>query len=164
MAKRKIPSLIVEYASDHGNSFYLAVVEYRRENYLVVVDNITEDELGAYVLDFAQQEGLDLQQLMTAITSWFYRGSHTYPLSFEFSRLGVARATKRIYKTFELAHVTRLIGCDFRYDLLSQPKVRRRRANKIPAGVEIKLKRSAVGAQAVGEAQLVKKPLLEGSL
>jgi hypothetical protein len=164
MSKKKIPSLIVEYASDHGNSFYLTVVEYRRENYLVVVDNITEDEVGAYVLDFAQQEGIDLRQLMTTITTWFYRGSHTYPLSFEFSRLGVASVTKRIYKSFELAHVTRLIGRDFRYDLLSQPKVRRRRANKIPAGVEIKLKRSGMGAQIVSDLQFVKKPLLEGSL
>lgn len=143
MPKKRIPNLIVERASDQGNYYYLSVLEYRRENYLVVVDNITEDEVGAYVLDFSQQEGIDLRQLMSVITTWFYRGSSSYPLSFEFSKLGIAGRTNRIYKTFELAHVTRLIGQDFVYDLEAPPKVRRRRVNKIPAGVEVRLKRSA---------------------
>lgn len=161
MAKRKIPGLIIERAEDQGNYFFLSVLEYRRENYLVIVDNITDEEVGAYVLDFAQQEGMNLRDLMTLITQWFYRASHRYPLSFEFSRLGVAQRTNRIYKTFELAHVTRLIGKDYKFDLLVAPKVRRRRVNKIPAGVEIKLKRSA---QVVQLPQLAQKPGLEASL
>lgn len=142
MAKRKIPNLIVEFASDTGNLHYLSVIEYRRQNYLVVVDNITSEEVGAYVLDFAQQEKIDLRALMEVITTWFYRGSHTYPLSFEFSRLGIAGLTTRIYKTFELTHVTRLIGFDFRFDMETPPKVKRRRVSLIPAGTEIRLKRS----------------------
>lgn len=143
MAKRKIPSLIVERAEDSGNFFYLAVLEYRRENYLVIVDNITDEEVGAYVLDYAQQEGMDLKDLMSIITQWFYRASYRYPLSFEFSRIGVAQRTNKIYKTFELAHVTRLIGKDYRFDLTSPPKIKRRRVNNVPAGIEIKLKRSS---------------------
>lgn len=142
MAKKKIPDLHVEFASDQGNFFFLSVLEYRRENYLIIVDNITEDGVGAYVLDFAQQEGIDLKQLISVITTWFYRAHYKYPLSFEFSRLGMAQHTNRIYKNFELAHVTRLIGNDFRFNLQEAPKVRRRRVNLIPAGVEIRLKRT----------------------
>lgn len=161
MAKRKIPSLIVEFASDQGNAYYLSVIEYRRENYLVVVDNINDEEVGAYVLDFAQQEGINLQDLMTVVTQWFYRASYRYPLSFEFSRLGIAQRTNRIYKTFELAHVTRLIGKDYRFDFQALTKVRRRRVNKIPAGVEIKLRRSA---QVVQLPQPVQQPGLKSGL
>lgn len=161
MAKRKIPGLIIERAEDQGNYHTLAVLEYRRENYLVVVDNITDDEVGAYVLDYAQQEGMNLRDLMTVIFYWFYRGSHSYPLSFEFSRLGIAERTTRIYKTFELAHVTRLIGKDYKFDLLTPPKVKRRRVNKIPAGIEVKLKRSV---QVVQPQQLVDQPLVEAGL
>lgn len=142
MPKRKIPGLVIERAEDQGNHYFLSVLEYRNENYLVVVDNITNEELGAYVLDFAQQEGMSLKDLMSVITLWFYRGSFDYPLSFEFSKMGMAPMTNRIYKNFELGHVTRLIGKDFQFDLLSPPKVRRRRVSKIPAGFEIKLKRS----------------------
>jgi hypothetical protein len=149
VAKKKVPSLIVEFASDSGNLHYLSVLEYRRENYLVVVDNISDEDVGAYVLDFAQQEKLDTKSLMSIITYWFYRGSHRYPLSFEFSRLGISNQTNRIYKTFELPHVTRLIGNDFKYNLTEQPKVRRRRANMIPAGTEVRLKRSSTDVEAL---------------
>lgn len=142
MAKKKIPSLVVERAEDTGNFFYLSVIEYRKERYLVVVDNITETEIGAYVLDVAQQEGLDIKQLLSIITTWFYRASYRYPLSFEFSRLGMAHGTNRIYKNFELAHVTRLIGNDFTFELAAPPKVKRRRVNMIPAGVEINLRKT----------------------
>jgi hypothetical protein len=146
MSKKKIPTLVVEFAADHGNFFFLSVVEYRKENYLVIVDNVTEETVGAYVLDFAQQEGIDLQQLISVVTTWFYRGSYNYPLSFEFSRLGMAMHTNRIYKNFELAHVTRLIGNDFKYALSAAPKIKRRRVSMIPAGVEVTLRRNKVAA------------------
>ena len=145
MAKKRIPNLIVEKASDSGNYFYLSVLEYRKENYLVIVDNVTEDGVGAYVLDFANQEGIDLRSLISVVTTWFYRASFKYPLSFEFSRLGMAPHTNRIYKNFELAHVTRLIGNDFKYDLEAAPKIKRRRVNMIPAGVEIHLRKGTAG-------------------
>lgn len=141
MAKKKIPALVVEKAVDPGNYYYLSVVEYRKENYLVVVDNISNDELGAYVLDLAQQEGINLQELMSVITTWFYGYSEKYPLSFEFSRLGLTPITNRIYKTFELAHVTRLIGNDFTFNIFDSPKIKRRRVSMIPAGVEVSLKK-----------------------
>jgi hypothetical protein len=149
MAKKKVPNLVVERAEDQGNYFYLSVLEFRKENYLVIVDNITEDGIGAYVLDFAQQEGIDLKQFISVVTSWFYRGSFKYPLSFEFSRLGMAMHTNRIHKNFELAHVTRLIGNDFRYDLTAPPKIKRRRVSMIPAGVEIKLRKSSSNLQSL---------------
>lgn len=142
MSKKRVPNLVVEFACDRGNFMFLSVIEYRKENYLVIIDNITDEGVGAYVLDFAQQEGLNLKQLISVITTWFYRASYRYPLSFEFSRLGMARHTNRIYKNFELAHVTRLIGNDFKYDLFAPPKVKRRRVSMIPAGVEIKLRKS----------------------
>lgn len=149
MAKRKIPNLIVEFASDSGSCFFLSVLEYRRQNYLVIIDNITSEEVGAYVLDVAQQEKLDLRQIMSIVTLWFYRSSHEHPLSVEFSRLGLTPALTRIYKTFELQHVTRLIGNDFRFDLEAPPKVRRRRVSLIPAGTEVRLKRNAQDRAAI---------------
>ena len=160
MSKKRIPNLVVERAEDQGNYFFLSVLAFRRENYLVIVDNITDEEIGAYVLDFAQQEGIDLKQLISVVTTWFYRASYRYPLSFEFSRLGIAHHTNRIYKNFELAHVTRLIGNDFRFNLQSPPKIRRRRVSMIPAGVEIKLKRSSPVAEPVVLAKVSEQPLL----
>lgn len=161
MAKKKVPNLIVEFASDSGTMFFLSVLEYRRENYLVIVDNVSSEEIGAYVLDFAQQERLDVRQLMTIVTRWFYSGSSSYPLSFEFSKLGISPLANRIYKTFELAHVTRLIGYDFRYDLETPPKIRRRRASLIPAGTEVRLKRSSQDSKALSTLQAAIVPIAQ---
>lgn len=159
MGKKRVPNLIVEFASDSGNLHYLSVLEYRRENYLVVIDNVGSEEIGAYVLDFAQQERLDVRQLLTVVTHWFYRGSYRYPLSFEFSRIGITPATNRIYKTFELPHVTRLIGNDFKYDMEAPPKIRRRRVQLIPAGTEIRLKRTAADRIALSKLQEAIAPI-----
>lgn len=144
MNKKSVPNLIVEYLTDTTNNFYLSVLEYRGEEMLVVIDNITTDTVGAYVLDLARQEGLDTQQILRVITEWFYRGSARYPLSFEFSRLGLASLTNRIYRQFDTNCVTRLVGNDFTYRLNVSPRIKRRRVTKLPAGVEIRLSRGTL--------------------
>lgn len=132
MAKKRIPELQVELTSDTANFYYLSVLQYRKEHHLVIVDNINADSVSAYVLDKATQEGLDVKQIMTVATRWFYEASHKYPLSLEFSKQGMSHATNRILKNFELTHVTRIVGQDFQYDLNAAPKIRRRRVNHVP--------------------------------
>jgi hypothetical protein len=140
MSKKKIPTLIIEHVSDRGNLHLLSLLEHRRDRYLVIVDNITEDEIAAYVLDYAQQEGIDLGMFLDITENWLETSEGKYPLSFEFSRLGLTSVTRRIYKTFDLAYVTRLVGKAFTYEMSAPTKVRRRRAAKVPAGVEIRPK------------------------
>ena len=138
MSKRKIPSLIVEHISDQGNLHLLSMLEHRRERYLVIVDNIDDENVTAYVLDYAQQEGIDLTSFIRIAEDWLQHGAESYPLSFELSRLGLTSAARRIYKTFDLAYVTRLVGREFMFDLTTPTRVRRRRASRVPAGVEIR--------------------------
>ena len=144
MNKRKIPSLIIEHVSDRGNLNMLSMLEHRRDKYLVIVDNIDEDNITAYVLDFAQQESVDLSLFIKIAEQWLEKSNGEYPLSFELSRLGLTEATRRIYKTFDLAYVTRLVGRAFSFDLTTPVRIRRRRATKIPTGVEIRPKASVV--------------------
>lgn len=139
MSKRKIPSLIIEHVSDRGNLQLLSLLEHRRDRYLVIVDNITEGEITAYVLDYAQQEGVDLGIFLDITENWLKSGAK-HPLSFELSRLGLTQVTRRIYKTFDLVYVTRLVGCPFTFELKTPNRIRRRRASKVPAGVEIRPK------------------------
>lgn len=153
MSKRKIPTLIIENVSDEGNLNMLSLLEHqayhRRERYLVVVDNIDDEQITAYVLDFAQQEGVDLITFIKIAEEWLKQSEGKYPLSFELSRLGLTSAAKRIYKTFDLAYVTRLVGRSFSFDLTTPVRVRRRRASRVPAGIEIRPK-SSVQALNVG--------------
>lgn len=144
ISKRKIPSLIIEHVSDRGNLHMLSLLEHRRDKYLVIVDNIDDENITAYVLDYAQQEGVDLRTFIEVAEEWLQKSNGEYPLSFELSRRGLTHGTRRIYKTFDLAYVTRLIGRAFSIDLTTPVRVRRRRATKIPAGVEIRPKASVI--------------------
>lgn len=147
MSKRKIPTLIIEHVSDRGNLHLLSLLEHRRDRYLVIVDNIDEENITAYVLDYSQQEGIDLRTFISLAEEWLERSQGQYPFSFELSRLGLTETTRRIYKTFDLAYVTRLVGRSFSFDLTTPIRVRRRRASRVPAGVEVKPKASVLRLQ-----------------
>jgi hypothetical protein len=144
VSKRKIPSLIVEHVSDQGNLHLLSMLEHRRDRYLVIVDNLDSEHITAYVLDYAQQESVDLITFIKIAEEWLQRSGGKYPLSFELSRLGLTNVAKRIYKTFDLAYVTRLVGRSFSFDLTTPTRVRRRRASRVPVGVEIRPKGSVL--------------------
>lgn len=122
----------------------LSMLEHRREKYLVIVDNIDDETITAYVLDYAQQEGIDLPLFIKIAEEWLKKSNGSYPLSFEFSRLGLTPATRQIYKSFDIAYVTRLVGRAFSIDLTTPVRIRRRRATKIPNGVEVRPKASVI--------------------
>lgn len=143
MAKKIIPKLFVEFASDSGSLFYLSVLEYRTQQFIGIVNNIDDNEVGMYVLDFAEPEKVDVRMLFSAITLWFYKSSASHPLSVEFSRLGLTPMADKIFRTFELAHVTRLVGNGFQYDVSAKPKVRRRRVLSTASSTEIRLKKAS---------------------
>jgi len=116
------------------------MLEHRRDRYLVIVDNIGSEAITAYVLDYAQQEGVDLKTFINLAEGWLETSGGEYPLSFELSRLGLTNVARRIYKTFDLAYVTRLVGRAFSHDLTTPLKVRRRRASRVPSHVEVRPK------------------------
>jgi hypothetical protein len=146
MTKKKISNLIVEHVTGNANMMMLSLLEHRHEQYLVIVDNITEDELTAYVLDFAQQEGVDLEAFINVAGDWEQSGVR-HPLSFELSKLGLSEITQPIYKTFALAHVRRLVGRGFSTDLRGHGRIKRRRVPVIPEFVEIRPKATIYALQ-----------------
>lgn len=142
MTKKKIPLLKIELLNDRGNLLYLSLLEYKRENYLCIIDNLNSSTIGAYVLDYAEQEGVPLNEFFSIVTEWFYSKSDTCPLSIDLARRGLTERLSPIYKTFETAYISRIIGHAFSYAGAESSKVKRRRVIPIPEGIEIKLKRS----------------------
>ena len=143
MAKKRIPALKVELINERGNLLYLSLLEYKRENYLCVIDNITPTEIGAFVLDYAEQENIPLQEFLSIVTKWFYGRSEQRPLSVEIAQHGLTSQLAPLYRTFDTTYVTRIVGNAFSYEGMQKAKVRRRRVVPIPEGVEVRLKRLA---------------------
>lgn len=142
MAKKKVPELKLELINDRGNLIYLSLVEYKRECYLCVIDNITDEGISAFVLDYAEQENVKIPAFLSLVTEWFYKSSDKYPLSVEVAKRNLTEQIAPIYKTFDSTYVSRIIGHAFSYTGLQQNKVKRRRVIPIPEGIPIKLKKS----------------------
>lgn len=141
MAKKKIPELKIELINERANYLYMSLIEYKREKYLCVINSVKPDEIGAYVLDYAEQESIDIQKFFYFTTRWFYGKSDKHPLSVELSKHGLTEWSSPIFKTFDTAYVSRIVGHAFTYKGLDKTKVRRRRIVPIPEGIEIRFKK-----------------------
>lgn len=141
MAKKKIPELKIELVNGIGNLLYLSLIEYKREEYLCIIDNVKSSEIDAYVLDYADQSNIDMKNFLQVATMWFYSKSDIHPLSVELSRHGLTNWAAPIYRTFDSTYVSRIVGHGFAYDAMNKSKVRRRRVVALPEGVEVVLKK-----------------------
>lgn len=142
MAKKNIPALKIETINGRGPLLYLSLIEYKRENYLCVIDNAKTSEITAYVLDFADQERIDMKHFLQAVTYWFYSKSERCPLSIELARMGLSAWASPLYRTFDASYVSRIVGRGFTFDSSAKTKVRRRRVVPLPEGVEVTFKKT----------------------
>jgi hypothetical protein len=142
MSKKKMPDLQVEEVNDRVNCMFLSLLEYKRETFLCIIDNVSPTKVGAYVLDYADQEGVKMPDLLSLVIPWFYGRSEDHPLSVELSRHGLATTFSPLYRSFDSSYVSRIVGQAFSYDTTSQSKIRRRRVtppSEVPA---VSLKKS----------------------
>jgi hypothetical protein len=145
MTKKKIPPLIIEHFADTTNLCFVSLIEYKREQYLGIIDNITDTELSAFILSHAKPEIIGADDFIRFAIRWFYKSSGKYPLSFEFAKQGLTNKIQPLYKTFDLGYVSRVIGKPFIFDNLNaSTKIKRRRVVDVPEYVEIKFKKSKV--------------------
>jgi len=142
VSKKNAPPLILEELQDKANYLYLTLIEYKKERYLTIIDNIRGSDISAYVLDYVDAEDIDMAWLLSVANIWYYKSSEKYPLSFEFAKLGVKDKVEPILRTFNIDYVSRMIGKIFVYDIDAKPKIKRKRVNIIPSTVEIKLKKT----------------------
>jgi hypothetical protein len=138
---KKIPPLILENLDSTENHAYLTLVIYKKQKYLVIVDNIVNEEISAFVLDNLTSEDIDVKWFLSVTNFWFYSASEKYPLSFEFAKLGQLDKVKKIIKTFNINSISRIVGKIFMYNIQNKPKVKRRKITPIPEYIEIKFKK-----------------------
>jgi hypothetical protein len=141
MTKKRIPALKIEDIHDKGNLKILSLVEYKRDNYLCIVDSINPNTIGAYVLDYAEQENIPVNHFISIAIRWFYSKSEHHPLSVEIAKLGLTETLSPIYRTFDASYVSRIVGNAFTFEGMNKSKVKRRRVVPISEGIEIRLKK-----------------------
>ena len=129
--------LIVEPHPENYNGYpFITLIQYREKQILSVVDTATDKNIKAFVLDLCGPEGLDEEVVVSLIAEWYYENGERYPVSIEFSKLGIASRMARICRTYNIDFVTRVIGPLPRFNLTETKSVKRRRRKGLPAGVE----------------------------
>ena len=132
-----VPLIIEDHPSDYNGYPFITLIQHRNEHVLTIIDNADDKSIKAFVLDLCGPERVDENQIVRIASEWYYTRNQRYPLSFEFSRLGLSDQVSKIYRTYNVEFVTRVIGPLPRFAMNEVQSVRRRRKKALSPGVEI---------------------------
>jgi hypothetical protein len=137
--RKKIPPLIIDNIEELDNLYLLSNIEYHRQNYTCIIDNITSNEIKAYTLDNKYKDLSNL--IITEAIYWFYNSSSKHSFSIHLAKQGLSDDAFALYKNFNIPGISRVVGKVFKFDHFTKPKIKKRRVLPISAGVEVKFKK-----------------------
>jgi hypothetical protein len=141
--KIKAPPLILEKISDETNLHFLSFIEYKRREYVGIIDNITQHHVKAYIFENIRPNSIKLNDFMSTAIKWYYSESYKKPLSISISQQGLSNLTSPLYKQFDINGISRIVGQPFIFDHFTTQSVKKKKVLQIPEGIEIRLKKVA---------------------
>jgi hypothetical protein len=132
------PLIIEPHPTDYNGYPFITLIQYRKEHSLTIVDNADDKAIKVYVLDMCGPAQVNEELLITVAHDWYETEEYTrYPVSIAFSRAGVAPEAMKIYRSFNIEFVTRVIGPLPSFEMKKVRSVKRRRRKPIPPGVQV---------------------------
>lgn len=143
MAKKRIRGnpvpLITEPHPDGYSGYpFITLLQYRKQHVLAIVDNADEKFVRCFVLDLCGPEQINEEEIIQIASNWYKNKSSRYPISFEFSKLGMSSRVEKIYRTYNTEFVTRVIGPLPKFEMVETKRIKRRKRKPVPHGVEVK--------------------------
>lgn len=135
--KLTVPLIIESHPHDYTGFPFITLIQYRKQPMLAIIDNADDEVIRAFVLDLCGPEHVDEEMIVHAAAEWYNTNRNNFPISIEFSRLGLTPTTSKIYRALNIEFVSRVIGPVPRFPLSTVKSIKRRRRKAIPAGVEI---------------------------
>lgn len=135
--KTSVPLIVEPHPRDYSGFPFITLIQYRKAPMLVIVDNADDEVIRAYVLDLCGPERVDEESMIAAASEWYANNRSNFPISIEFSRLGMTPMTSRIYRALNVEFVSRIIGPVPKYPMGTVKSIKRRRRKPIAAGVEV---------------------------
>jgi hypothetical protein len=132
-----LPLIVESHPANYNGYPFITLVKYRDDHLLTIVDNADDKNIHAFVLDWCGPEGVNEKFIVDIAAMWWEHRRERFPISFEFSRLGVSAESSKIYKTFNVEFVKRVIGPLPRFDMTEVVSVKRRKRKAIPEGMEV---------------------------
>lgn len=132
-----IPLIIEDHPSNYNGYPFITLIQHRNDHVLTIVDNADDKTIKAFVLDLCGPEKVNENKIVRIASEWYFTRKQRYPISFEFSKIGISDEVSKIYRTYNVEFVTRVIGPLPKFLMDDVQSVRRRRKKTLPVGVEI---------------------------
>ena len=87
------------------------------------------------MLDLCGPENVNEESIISVASDWYTENKTRYPLSFEFSKLGLTNEAGKIYRAFNVEFITRVIGPMPKFPMDAIRSIKRRRRKPIPPNV-----------------------------
>lgn len=140
MTRKTVPLIIEDHPKDYNGYPFITLIQYRNQHFLTIVDNATEKEIKAFVLDLCGPENVNEHLVLDITKEWWQERKERYPLSFEFSLRGMTGIVGEIYKTYTIDFVTRVIGPLPKFEMSQAKSIKRRRRKNVPDEIEVNRK------------------------
>jgi hypothetical protein len=134
------PLIRENHPTDYNGYPFITLIQYRKNHMLTIVDNFDDKQICAFVLDLCGPEKVNEEQIIEVTTHWYDTNRDRYPLSFEFSKLGISGETGKIHRSYNIDFVTRVIGPLPQFNMNILPIIKRRRRKLVPPGMKIQQK------------------------
>jgi len=132
-----LPLIVENHPDDYEGYPFITLIMYRDQHLLGIIDNTTDKMIKAYILDFCGPAAVNEQEIIEIANKWYTTAKDRYPLSFEFSKLGMSDMVKGIYRSYAVGFVTRIIGPLPRFEMNEVKSIKRRRRKPISVNMEI---------------------------
>lgn len=134
------PLIIENHPTDYIGYPFITLLQYNKDHLLTIVDNSDDTTITAYVLDMCGPEHIDEEMIIDSTREWYTNRRERFPVSFEFSRLNLTEITSKIYRTFNVDYITRVIGPLPSFTMAASKNVRRRKRKALPTNIPIQKK------------------------
>lgn len=139
VSKTAVPLIVEPHPKDYSGFPFITLIQYRKQPMLTIVDNATDDIIRAFVLDLCGPERVNEELIIQVAAEWYATNRTNFPVSIEFSRLGLSPHTSKIYRSLNVEFISRVIGPVPKYPMANVKSVKRRRRKPIPSAAIIQL-------------------------
>lgn len=137
--KKAIPPLIIEKVKTSQNYIFLSLVEYKKKEYLCIINELDDKECCVVIFDDIQKK-YHANALLSIAIRWYYGSSEKYPFVVEIAKAGLIEVYSEYIKTFTTSNISRIVGKSFHFGLNIKPKLKKRKIVPIQKTIEIKFK------------------------
>lgn len=137
--KLAAPLIIESHPKTYQGYPFITLIQYRKNPFLTIVDNVDEDNINAYVLDLCGPENINELMVVNVANEWYNTSNLLYPVSIEFSKRGLTREVSKIYRSYNLEYISRVIGPIFQFPMLLTKSVKTRKRRPISPVIEIEV-------------------------